>query len=357
MSRRTRPDQAVRAERGTKKGRRAAVAVEPDSVEAVDAVEGGWVTVSSGAVANLTTLLRWGAWLLLLVGPLLGILAFMRPTVAAGTAPPLPKTPLPATAADTAGPAGFAQLYVAAYVEAGKGTEASLAPYFPEMRNISLEATPHVQQADRLAAVRVARVSSGYWSVTVAARITSTKASKKASTADTETDAASGALLRYFQVPVKSAGSGGGFVAAALPAEVAAPNAGEGLALDYGTPVPADTHDAATAAVGEFLGAYLSGSGELDRYLSPGTDLAAVSPAPYERIEVSQLAERGGDFHMAAPATEGARRQLLVDIWATGSDGQVRPLTYAIALKARDGRWEIAALDAAPGLSTTSKEK
>lgn len=356
MSRRTRPDRASDAERGTTTRRRRAVTPEPEPefVEAVDGAAGGWVTASSGAVANLTTLLRWGAWLLLLVGPLLGILAFVRPPAEAGTAPPVPKTTSSATAA---GPAGFAQLYVAAYVEAGKGTEASLAPYFPQMRNISLEATPHVQQADRLAAVRVTGVSSGYWSVTVAARITSTKAAKQAGTASAETAAASVGVLRYFQVPVKSAGSGGGFVAAALPAEVAAPDAGEGLTLDYGTPVPADTHDAATAAVGEFLSAYLSGSGELDRYLSPGTDLAAVSPAPYGRIEVSQLAEQGGDFQMDAPATEGARRQLLVDIWATGSDGQVRPLTYAIALKARDGRWEIAALEAAPGLSTTSKEK
>lgn len=355
MSRRTRSASAERTERTTTTRRRAAVVAEPEFVEPVDAVEGGWVTVSSGAVANLTTLLRWGAWLLLIVGPLLGILAFMRPTTAATTAPPAPKTTAPATAADTAGPAGFAQLYVAAYVEAGKGTEASLAPYYPQMRNISLEATPRIQQADRLAAVRVTKVSSGYWSVTVAARITSqAKASKKTTTADTET--ASGEVLRYFQVPVK-AGSGGGYIAAALPAEVAAPSAGDGLELDYGSPVPADTHDAATAAVGEFLAAYLTGSGELDRYLSPGTDLAAVSPAPYERIEVSQLAEQGAGFPMDAPATEGAKRQLLVDIWATGSDGQVRPLTYAIALKARDGRWEIAALDAAPGLSTTSKEK
>lgn len=315
--------------------------------------QGGWVTVSPGALANLSAVLRWGAWLLLLAGPLLGLAALLRPIPAAGVAPSAAKASS-AVVRDTAGPAGFAQLYVAAYVEAGKGSEASLAPYYPLMRDISLEAKAGAQHAERLAAVRVTQVSSGYWSVTVAARITS---AAKASVAEKNDEAGSVAVLRYFQVPVRAAGSGGGYAAAALPAEVAAPAVNsDGPQLGYGTPVPADAHDAAVATISDFLTAYLAGSGELDRYLSPGTDLTAVSPAPYRRVRVTQLAERDGDFAAVAPATEGVRRDLLVGVAATGMDGQVRPLTYALALQARDGRWEIAALDAAPVLSTTSKE-
>lgn len=322
--------------------------------------QAGWVTVSTGASANLTAVLRWAAWALVFAGPVVGIAAWLRPPTAAGAVPSTPKTSV--VVRDAAGPAGFAELYVSAYVQAGKGSEASLQPYFPNIRDLTLEATPGVQRAERLAAVRVKEVSPGYWSVTVAARIAagSEEASKsKGGTAGTPERAGAvdaREVLRYFQVPVKSAGSGGGYVAAALPAEVASPDFSEAAPLDYGTPVPADTRDAATGAVNEFLAAYLTGTGELDRYLSPGTDIKQVSPAPYTRVKVTGLAERGGDFRANAPVTEGARRELLVDAGATDSGGQVRPLTYALQLKARDGRWEIAALDAAPALSTTTSK-
>lgn len=323
-------------------------------------VQAGWVTVSTGAAANLTAVLRWAAWVLLIAGPVVGIAAWLRPATAAGVMQQAPKASV--VVRDMAGPAGFAELYVSAYVQAGKGSEASLQPYFPNIRDLTLEATPGVQHAERLAAVRVKEVSAGYWSVTVAARISAGSGEvSKAKGGTTGPPDEAGAVdarevLRYFQVPVKSAGSGGGYVAAALPAEVASPDVGEAAPLDYGTPVPADTRDRATAAVNEFLTAYLTGTGQLDRYLSPGTDIKQVSPAPYAQVKVTGIAERGGDFGTNAPVTEGARRELLVDAGATDSGGQVRPLTYALQLTARDGRWEIAALDAAPALSTTTSK-
>ncbi|MFG2437879.1 conjugal transfer protein [Streptomyces sp. NPDC048508] len=262
--------------------------------------------------------------------------------------------PVTTEGADTAGPAGWAQLYVATYLEAGKGTEITLAPYFPLIRDVSLEAPPRAQRVDRLASVRVVEVSSGYWAVTVAAHVTSTAKPTPKSAVESEASALS--TLRYFQVPVHSA-KDGGFIATALPAEVAAPSIGTGPETGYGDPVPADEHDAAVSAVDEFLSAYLTGTGELDRYLSPGTDLNAVSPAPYKQVEATQLAEKGGQFVTDAPAAEGDHRELLVDVTATDASGEGRPLTYALALKARDGRWEIAAVEAAPTLATSSKEK
>ncbi|MGW7276630.1 conjugal transfer protein [Streptomyces sp. NPDC054864] len=311
--------------------------------------EAGWATVSSGAAANLTAMVRWAAWALLLAGPALGLYALAQPPAAVGASQPRATTP--AVARDAAGPAGFAELYVAAYVKAGEGSEASLQRYFPGVRDVVLDAKPDVQRAERLATVQVKEVSGGYWSVTVAARVTGAKSTAKqegsgSSGADSSQTAA-GEVLRYFQVPVKSAASGGGFVATALPAEVSAPAPGEAPELGYGHPVPADKDEPATDAVSDFLGAYLSGTGELDRYLSPGTDMSAVSPAPYEEITVAQVAELGGEFRPGAATTEGTRRRLLVDLEATDHAGQTRPLTYALALTARDGRWEISALDTA----------
>lgn len=315
----------------------------------------GWATVSSGAAANLTALVRWAAWALLLAGPALGLYALAQPPAAVG--PPQPRATAPAVVRDAAGPAGFAELYVAAYVKAGEGSEASLQPYFPGVRDVVLDAKPNLQRAERLATVQVKEASNGYWSVTVAAHVTGAKGpvKKEGSTGSDSSQTPAGEVLRCFQVAVKSAGSGGGYVAAALPAEVAAPTPGEAPELGYGHPVPADEDEPATDAVGDFLAAYLSGTGELDRYLSPGTDLSAVSPAPYAEIKVTQLAELGDEFRPGADATEGTQRQLLVDLEATDHAGQTRPLTYALALTARDGRWEISALDTAPALDASVK--
>lgn len=322
-----------------------------DSPQDAHAVAGttGWVTLSTGATANLTTLMRWAAWALLLAGPLLAVAAWMRPPAAAGAPQTTAKAPV--VQQDGAGPAGFAQLYVAAYVTAGQGSEASLAPYFPGMRDVSLTAASGAQHAERVAAVRVRDVSAGYWSVTVAARLVSDLKAAPAKDAAGQGDGRTVEVLRYFQVPVR--GQGGGYVAAGLPAEVSAPAlSGQQPKLAYGAPVPADVKDPATGAVAEFLAAYLSGTGQLDRYLSPGTTMAAVSPAPYRQVQVTQLAQRGGEFRANALVSAGAERNLLVDVTATDQYGQTRPLTYSLSLKARDGRWEIAALDAAPALNT-----
>ncbi|MFJ2774699.1 conjugal transfer protein [Streptomyces sp. NPDC087300] len=244
-------------------------------------------------------------------------------------------------------------MYVAAYAQAGQGGEAALAPFFPGARGVALDAKAGMQRAGQLAAVRVQKTSPRAWSVTVAAHLSGV--AKKKTPPPAEDQEPPGGVLRYFQVSVIASSAGGGYVAAALPAEVAAPGPGEEVELGYGAAVPADKKDPATAAVGEFLASYLTGAGELDRYLSPGTALNAVSPAPYTELEVDQLAERGSDFRTGLAADEGVRRELRVDVNATDRAGQTRPLTYALALTARDGRWEISALTAASAAGATVK--
>ncbi|MFJ6123171.1 hypothetical protein [Streptomyces sp. NPDC092129] len=44
-----------------------------------------------------------------------------------------------------------------------------------------------------------------------------------------------------------------------------------------------------SSAVGEFLAAYLTGAGRVDRYLAPGVNLTAVSPGPYTAVAVQQV--------------------------------------------------------------------
>lgn len=312
----------------------------------------GWATtsLSTGAMANWTAVVRWSAWGLLLTGPLLGgwALTSAGKPVAVPARAEAPRAQ-PASS-DAVAPAGFAELYVAAYVKAGNSdTDAEeLTKFYPAARSLSWSGEGGAERAESASAVQVRQVSAGYWSVTVAARI-----------AGSAKDADSG-RVRYFQVPVKATGGRGasGWTAAALPAEVAAPTGSKGVApeLSYGSAHAPLASDPAVQTVQGFLAAYLAGRGELDRYLSPGTTLHAVRPAAYTAVTVTQIAEHGqGPAEGAEKQTppDGVRRRLLVDVEGDGTHTRSRPMTYAVELRARDGRWEVAALEAAPALGTS----
>ncbi|GAA1923639.1 conjugal transfer protein [Streptantibioticus ferralitis] len=305
---------------------------------------GVWrVGASTGAVAQAAGLARRFAWLLLFSGPFLGGAALLSQAMAPahaveqGTAAQRPV----AAPGDQVGPAGWADLYVDAYVAAGQGGEQQLAAYYPAAAQLRLSGTPGAQHAVATDAVHVQQVGAGYWAVTVAVQV-----------ADLGKDSGGPSQLRYFQVPVRSAGKG--FVAAALPAAVSAPGGGAAPTLAYGQSKPATSSDPATATVSEFLSAYLTGNGDLTRDLSPGTVISPISPAPYASVSVTDIAQVGGgqdgSSSTAVPA-DGTRRQVLVDVEASDTSGVARPLTYAIELRARAGRWEVDQLQSAPRLA------
>ncbi|MCF3143647.1 conjugal transfer protein [Streptomyces platensis] len=310
----------------------------------------GWATtsMSTGAMANWTAVVRWSAWGLLLAGPLLGgwALASAAKPVAV---PPQAEAPRAQPASsDAVAPAGFAEVYVATYVKAGDSDAdaAEFAALYPAARSMSWSGEGGAERVESASAVQVRQVSAGYWSVTVAARITGS--------------AKDSGRVHYFQVPVKATGGRGaaGWAATALPAEVAAPVGQKGAApeLSYGAAHAPLASDPAVQTVQGFLAAYLAGRGELDRYLSPGTALHAVRPAPYTAVTVTQLSEHGqGPAEGAEAQTppDGVQRRLLVDVEGDGKHTSGRPMTYAVELRARDGRWEVAALEAAPALATS----
>ncbi|MGW6362210.1 hypothetical protein ACWFR5_45365 [Streptomyces sp. NPDC055092] len=71
---------------------------------------------------------------------------------------------------DTAGPGGFAEMYVAAFLRAGEGSQGELAAFYPRAEDLELGGKPDAVQVGQIAAVRIKEVAPGrYWSVTVAA--------------------------------------------------------------------------------------------------------------------------------------------------------------------------------------------
>ncbi|GAA1553124.1 conjugal transfer protein [Streptomyces globosus] len=315
---------------------------------------GGW---STGAQANSAAMMRWLLWGLIVLGPLLGTLAYL--SVPTTSAAPTPKTAPSAPAASGGqGAAGFATLFVAAYLSAGRGDEPKLAAYYPPAANLQLDGVSGQHRGEQLTVVRLRQTDTSVWAVTVAARVTGATPSASPSTQPGASPNPAVDAVRCFQVPVATAPGAGGataYTALALPAEVAAPERAKTPDLVYGAMRPALPSDPRTQAVTSFLAAYLTKAGaELDRYLAPGTHLAAPSPAPYTGIAVDQLAvegETGGEPVVSVPG-DGTTLRLLVTLRATGQDGVRLPLTYALTLKARAGRWEIASLDGAPAVAS-----
>jgi hypothetical protein len=319
---------------------------QPQAEATDDASETGWAASTAG-LSGLTRLARAGAWVLVASGPLLGLAALLGSSGSVQGA--VKPAPAPVQASGT-GPAGFAQLYVAAYLEAGEGTEKSLIPYYSG--SVALTVQPGTRTAARSAVIATKQVQPGYWSVTVAADVT-VKDNK-----GTSTDAG----VQYYRVGVEATGpadAGGtaksgnaptAYAATSLPAQVAAPSSLKPDGLAYPSARGASTADPAVDTASGFLTAYLTGTGELDRYTSPGVHLQAVDPAPYAGVKVADVQD---DSTSSAPQTvpdDGTVRHQLVTLDATDRGGRTASLTYALALKARAGRWEVTSVDDAPAL-------
>ncbi|MGW4784882.1 conjugal transfer protein [Streptomyces sp. NPDC004230] len=325
---------------------RAAPEARAEDVEYV----GGW---STGARANTSAIMRWAAWGLLVLGPVLGAAAIVRAS-AAGQPSPVVAASAPA-GTGSQGAAGFATLFVAQFLTAGEGDQDELAAYYPAAADLQLEGAPGRRHGEQLTVVRLRQTDPEVWSVTVAARIVSTSAPRATAdngSADSRSNAP-GTSIHYFQVPVAvgpATGGATGYIALSMPAEVAAPARIKTPELIYGPVQQAVPSDPRTQAVTQFLDAYLTGSGELDRYLAPGTPLSAIAPAPYTAADVDQMqieGDQGSEPNTTVPP-DGTRTRLIVTVRATDQEGIRVPLAYALTLKARAGRWEIASLDGSP---------
>jgi hypothetical protein len=224
----------------------------------------------------------------------------------------------PAAAADSAEPrmiaAGFAERYVTAYLQAGRDG-ASLAPflgYTPEL--------PGTAEAGELTSpvrtVEVIEAGEDYWAVTVASGATGSERFWRA-----------GIEVDDDLTPV----------AVGLPSPVAGPKPAERTDLAV-TMSPPALDDPLVETVTGFLSSYLCGQNDLSRYLSPGTELTAVTPAVCTELEVTRW---------GAASDEEGHQTVVVDV-QLDEGPNARIATYSAAMTRRDGRWEIAELLPAP---------
>ncbi|MFJ7305995.1 conjugal transfer protein [Streptomyces sp. NPDC099088] len=268
-------------------------------------------------------LTRMAAWTAIAAGPIALCIAVTSgpTTVQAAPAQAAPVRP----AAQSADPAGFAQLFVGAWLRSSTddATTAqarlaqSLAPDV-ELPDPAEGAQPRLES---VTAVRSAHRSGDAWSVTVAAQYADGR-------------------LRNYAVPVVAIRAGDAFTVTGSPAVVAGPARAKAPRSPYGVSVPEGD---LSSSVGEFLSAYLTGAGEVDRYLAPGAALSAVAPAPFGRVTVQQV-RAIEEVAAAGKAVDGTAVHVLVQVEARDGDGRW-PLAYEIALTARSGRWEVTGVE------------
>ncbi|MGW2572676.1 conjugal transfer protein [Streptomyces sp. NPDC001537] len=276
------------------------------------------------AMRRRVRLSRVAVWTVIAAGPLaLCVAVTSTPTTVA--AAPATKPTAVRTAAAAADPGGYAQVFIGAWLRSDANDETSAQARLAQSMAPDVELPDPAADAQSapqsVTAVRSAQRGTGAWSVTVAAQY-------------------AGGSVRYYAVPVASDSAGSSFTVTGAPGVVAGPARASVPKSPYTVTVPDGD---LSSSVGEFLTAYLTGAGEVDRYLAPGVKLTAVSPAPYKAVAVQQvLAIEEAAAAEQVPA-DGTTVHILASVEARDATGRW-PLAYELTLKARSGRWEVAAL-------------
>lgn len=283
-------------------------------------------TVTATWSTRVATVALMAALLLGPVGAAAGVMAWIN------TAPAPQPTPAPAPdlSGQRAAVSEYAQRVVVAWLTA---TQANPEPLRAVMgAQASTRSMQPYTVADTTTA-DIVRATDTLWSVTVAATVT---------------DARERTARRFYQVPVQWWPDR--LAAVTLPTPVSGRPAAEPPATAYPTIVALTSPLA--VSVTDFLTAYLTGDGDLTRYLTPGVSMLALTPPAYRAVELLDL-RADADLDPTATPTDAQQVKVLTAAVAETAKNQSVDMDYALTLTARDGRWEITAIDPVPALDPT----
>lgn len=296
-------------------------------------LQGQWTGGSKWATRGATGLL----WTALACGPaglMLGGVAFLSaPTSASAQTQQVADTASEQTAAEQ-----FAEHFVVTWLTTPRGEEATLAS-FVDVSGIALPEVPWTVSNPAPAAL--VQTGAGRWAITVAVTVTTPPVESQ------DPAQAPGPIRRFFTVPVRYDASA--LIAEALPAPVAAPATAEPGRLGYRYTLP-DQHPASTASA-EFLAALLTGTGDVIRYVSPGTQIQAITPAPYAEIRLRNVLVDQDPADLPDEPANGDELHQLVTAEARSAADQAISVQYSLTLTAREGRWEVRSMEPAPRLA------
>ena len=281
----------------------------------------------------MVRMLQVVVWLLVVSGPLAAVLLATQVSALGGRLETVEGQAAVELPPDTTGVEGFAELFIAAFLGAGEGSPESLAPFLDKPRLDGVADGSWF--ATRTASLGAREIGPGYFAVTVSAEVVA---------ADEESDEPNvwvpvGTL--FYSVGV--AESETGWAVTGLPTLIAAPTRAVPPELLLGHLDGLDGAPGLEEMLHRFLAAYLTGDGELARYMAPDSRIARVQPPPFVSVEVLKAG-----FIDAPDGTQ----QVAIVLRATDAADRVQLLEYALTVEQRDGRWEVSELLPAPTLAS-----
>lgn len=309
---------------------------EPDAADTQEPTESdlGSVLEWTGGAAMATKVIRWVLIGCLITGPFALLLAI------AGLGSSTVETTAPVAQVDQAevderaAVTAFAQDFVVTWLTATDGHEDALAPFVDDSATLSLPKKPWTAANPTTAGIE--KTSDLAWTVTVAATVGSP---------------GQPSIRRFFTVPI-SFDPTGAMVALSTPTPVAGPERATTPRLDYR--YRATSAAPVSIAAEEFLGALIAGGGDVTRFITPGADIKAITPAPYTSVELEDVLVDDELTEADANPETGRTVHLLITATAALTRDQATTVAYALTMTAREGRWEVAALDPAPKLRPVS---
>lgn len=272
-----------------------------------------------------TKAIALGCWAALVIWPLI-LVAVTGGFTPTAQAKPVKATQTASTVDQSAG--SMAQAYIAAWLTATRNNSAGLDSY-TDIGGISLPEKGFEYR--NLAVASIGQKSSdGVVQVQIAAEVREDSKAKDGQVVSTWPQ-------RYFQVRLRVTPEG--IKPVGLPLVVTSPLLRPEVSSGYSQNVAAA--DPLAQSITSFLQTYLAGTGDITRYLAPGTAITAVSPAPFTGVKPLQF--RASTPPVQAPQ-DGASIRTLTTVQLLGMEGQQLTAEYSLVLEARAGRWEVTEL-------------
>ncbi|MFE9327694.1 conjugal transfer protein [Nocardia sp. NPDC052278] len=260
--------------------------------------------------------------------------------------PPPSDSATPATIGRAQLAGSFAQQFIVTYLSSVAGQQDRLGEYVgASAQQITLPST--ARQVSDPAVVYVSRVGSfdtlEVWSVTVSVKVGKSAPTASSASGTATANNSTGADTRqFYRVGVSVLN--GRLRALALPALVEPPSRGADLAQAYSSPCTADTPLAQVAS--GFLATYLTGNGDVGRYVTLDAGIAALRPAPFTAVET--VAVTSDDNSCGTARTHA---QVLVTVNPKADGGAVATLAYPLTMVRDGGQWQVQSVDAVPAMT------
>ncbi|WP_068021445.1 conjugal transfer protein [Nocardia mexicana] len=227
----------------------------------------------------------------------------------------------------------FAEEFVVTYLGATAGQQERINEFVDTGQQLSLPTVAR-QVSDPIVVYSARDGGTSQlevWAVTVSVRPKATGAAGGA-----------GGAREYYRVAV-SVATDGRLRALALPAAVAPPGRGDDLVLKYKATCGAETPVAQVAS--GFLSAFLTGTGDVTRYVAQNSGIAALRPAPFASVETVSVSAEGTDC-----GTSNSSEEVLAMVNPKAGTGPAPTLAYPLSMIRTAGQWQVRAMDPVPAL-------